>query len=280
MKGRSVIPFSVLLASCLLVGRAHAVETPVCLEASQRGQEARDSGKLVEARQHFTTCGDPSCPQPVPTYCADWLKDVNRRVPSLVFRVTDARGRDMVDVTTTIDSVVAAARLDGRAVEVNPGSHKVVFQQGAARAELDLLVAENEKGRVVTATLEVGAAPPGLLPKSSAPAPSETPPATPYRPVPTSSWIAWGVGAAALVGFGAFGLKARSDFDDFKSTCGSRCTSDDRDSVKSTVLVADVLLVAGIVSASVGTVLYLTRPTSTRQVGFAPLPRVSGGLAW
>jgi hypothetical protein len=279
MTRRALFSIGVLLASSLLASRA-AADTQACVDASQKGQEARDSGKLLESRPYFTTCADPSCPNPVPTYCLDWMKDVNRRIPSLVFRVTDAAGNDLVDVRAKIDGVTVASALDGRPVEVNPGSHVVAFDRGSVHTEQTLLVVESEKGRVLTAKLDIGGSPPAAaasVPGSEAATP---PSGTPARPVPIASWVAWGVGAAALVGFGVFGLEAKSDFDSFKSSCGSRCTNADRDSVKTTVLLADVFLAVGIVAVGVGTVFYLTRPAAERRVGALPAALLTNGIRW
>jgi hypothetical protein len=273
------------LSATLVAGRASAIPTQACLDASQKGQDARDAGKLLEARRQLATCADPSCPSPVPTYCADWLKDVNRRIPTIAFRVTDATGRDLVDVIAKVDDVVVATKLEGRPIEVDPGSRRITFEHDGARVEQTILVVDSEKARIVTAKLE---------PEKSATAASVSPATNdgatkptasgpePYRPVPVASWIGWGVGAASLVGFGIFGLKAQSDFDDFKSTCGSRCTNEDRDSVKSTVLVADVLLVVGIVAAGVGTYFYLTRGAveRTTSTAHARTTFTARGLQW
>jgi hypothetical protein len=198
------------------------------------------------------------------------LKEVNRRVPSLVFRVTDAAGHDVTDATTTIDGVVVGTELSGRPIEVNPGPHRVRFDRGEAHVEETIVAAESEKGRVITLKLGAAAAPPPPVARSESTPRSVGATA---RPVPLASFIAWGVGGAALIGFGVFGLKARSDFDDYKATCGSRCTDAERDSVKSSVLLADVFLVTSIVAATVGTVVYLTRP----KAGGAAL---QGALRW
>ena len=220
MMRRSLVSHGVLLVSLFVAGRASAVETQACLEASQKGQDARDSGKLIESRLYFTTCADAACPRPVPSYCLDWIKDVSRRIPSLVIRVTDAQGRDLVDVTTKIDGVTIGTKLDGRPVEVKPGNHRIELESGGARTEQTLLVVESEKGRVITAKLDTGGR--ALPVATTAVTTPELPAAASDRPVPVTSWVAWGVGAVALVAFGVFGLKAKSDFDGYQSTgCSS-----------------------------------------------------------
>ena len=93
-------------------GRANAADKQQCLDTAPRGQDLRDEGKLLEAREAFRICADTACPDPVPKYCAEWLDGVNKRIPSLLVRVTDESGRDLADAVVTIDS--HAVVLDGR----------------------------------------------------------------------------------------------------------------------------------------------------------------------
>jgi hypothetical protein len=115
---------------------------------------------------------------------------------------------------------------------------------------MEIIAAQGEKDRIILGTLVAeGPLPPPLIPsrpKSSA-----------VGRVPTASWIAWGIGAAGLASFSAFGVKARLDYDSYESSCGQRCTISDRDSIATTVGIADVSLVVGIVGMGVGTVLFL-----------------------
>jgi len=239
-----------------------------CMTAASKGQEARDQSRLVEARSLFQKCAQSSCPAPIPKYCGEWLADLNKKMPTIVLRVEDQNGRDVTDATAMIDS--QAVTLDGRAVDVDPGKHHVrITRAGAKPFETDIVVAQSEKDRVIVGKL----APDG-------PADTTKPaPATPDGPrsgVPLASWIGWGVGAAGLASFSIFGLKARLDYDDYESTCGQRCTTSDRDSVQTSVTIADISLVIGLVGVAVGTYFYLTRPqanASTKNAALAPSPK-------
>jgi hypothetical protein len=164
---------------------------------------------------------------------------------SIVLRATDAEGHDIVDATAEIDGN-RTVPVNGRSVELDPGKHtiKITRPSGGVAFEDVILVAQGEKDRVVVAKL--------LAKKDDAKHASKVPPA---------SVIAWTVGGIALLTFAGFGLKARVDYDDYEALCGNRCADSERDTVATSVLVADVSLVVAVVAASVGTYFFVTRPS-------------------
>lgn len=242
-----------LVLATSFAGVAHA-DDKACMAAAAKGQELRDEGKLVEAKPHFQQCADAACPAPIPGYCAEWLADLNKKMPSIVLRATDENGRDVADATADIDGKRSVA-VDGRPVEVDPGKHTIkVARPGGKPFEDVIIVAQGEKDRVVVAKLTTVAPAPAIA------QPTKEGPST-KGGVPTASVVAWGIGAVGLLSFAGFGLKARVDYDDFETRCGNRCAESERDTVATSVLVADISLVVAIVAAGVGTYFYLTRPT-------------------
>ncbi len=254
-KRPAAIALVVALSCATTFARADDKE---CMAAASKGQELRDEGKLTEAKPLFQRCAESSCPAPIPGYCSEWLADVNKKMPSVVFRAVDESGRDITDATAQIDDGRSAA-VDGRPVEIDPGKHTLRITRGGSKPfEEAIVVAQGEKDRIVVAKLVAAA--PVLV---SAPTKDEA--AGTKSRVPTASWIAWGIGGAALLTFAGFGLKARSDFDDYQARCGSRCTTDERNDVATSVTIADVSLVVGLVAAGVGTVLYLVQPKTAAE---------------
>lgn len=264
---------SAWLARSGIVGLALVLASPVeahaddkeCMSSASSGQELRDQGKLLEARGLFQACAVAACPAPVPTYCGDWLSDVARKIPTLVLRVVDDGDHDATDATLLLDG--RPLEVDGRPVEVDPGKHHVrASRPGSKTSEMDVVAAQGEKDRIVVVK---------LAPEELEPRPIVLPEArpSPLERVPTASWIAWGVGAAGLVSFSAFGLKARLDYDGYESTCGGHCTLADRDSVARSATVADVSLVVGLVGAGVGTVLFLMQPRASAETHTASRSR-------
>jgi hypothetical protein len=249
LRAATVIAFA--LAGTSVTANARA-DDKSCMAAAAKGQELRDEGKLVDAKPFFQQCAETSCPAPIPGYCADWLADLNKKMPSIVLRATDENGRDVADATAVIDGKRSVA-VDGRPVEVDPGKHTVKVSRGGGTFEDVIIVAQSEKDRIVVAKLT--------------PAPATSAVAQPKKKdepsrggVPIASIVAWGIGGAALLSFAGFGLKARVDYDDYEARCGNRCAESERDTVASSVLIADISLVVAVVAAGVGTYFYLTRP--------------------
>jgi hypothetical protein len=239
------------LAFVLASPPASAADKQKCMDAAPRGQDLRDQGKLVEAIREFTVCADSGCPDPVPTYCAAWLDEVKKRIPSVLVRVTDPSGRDVLDAAVTIDDRPVA--VDGRAIDLDPGPHRARASRPGWREAVETVVLlEGERDHRVTLRLETERVERRTAIGTSA--------AEPARPIPLASWITWGIGAAGLVGFTAFGIKANVDYGDYRSSCGNLCARSATTDVERTMVIADVSLAVGVVGALVGTVFYFTSP--------------------
>jgi hypothetical protein len=237
---------------------ANAAGKQECIDAVGKAQSLKDEGKLLDARQQLLICSANTCPGPVRADCVLWLSDVEKVMPTVVPRAVDIKGVELADTALRIDGAVATLRLDARPIPVDPGSHVLRFEHPGYRpAEQTVVMKKGEKERVVTMMLERTAEAPPVGP---APPPATT---TSERPVPVVSWIGWGVGAVGLIGFGVLGLKANLDYSSFKDSCGSNCTTADRDSLQSTMTIADISLIVGLVGAGVGTIFYLMRPTTS-----------------
>jgi hypothetical protein len=245
-----------LALALVSMGEARA-DDKECMTAASSGQELRDKGQLLDARGRFQTCAQTECPAPIPSYCVDWLNEIGRKIPTLVIRVIDDDDRDVPDAVITLDDRPLA--LDGRPVEVDPGKHHVRITRTSAKSvETDIIAAQGEKDRTVVVKLvPEEPPPPPVVPRVKKPFALEN--------VPTPSWIAWGVGAAGLVTFSVFGLKAKLDYDGYQSTCGNHCTFANRDSVARSVTVADVGLIVGLLGAGVGTALFLLKPNAAAE---------------
>jgi hypothetical protein len=216
-----------------------------CVDAYKRNQQLRREGALRAAIKELLVCARDPCPAVLQTDCVEWLRDANARLPSIVVKAHSAAASDLSDVSVTIDGAPLAARLDGRAIDVDAGAHTFVFAHpGAPSVEKKLLVVEGEKGRIV----DVDFVPSGPLVRDV------------RRPVPWTFYALGGFGLAALgagATFGSLGLAGRSDL----STCsGSRCP-EDRDAVAQKFLVADISFALGAVSLVAATIVFLTRPS-------------------
>ncbi len=159
-------------APLALANSARADVKQACVDASTEGQSLRDAGKLHQAHDKFVSCALDECPSIVKKYCKDWLADVDRRLPTAIFRVRSAEGADVEGAALTVDGV--RQPLDTSApVALDPGAHALhaTSPNGDVVDERVVLV-EGEQGRVVVLRLaSASAAPnaPGAPPKDAPP---------------------------------------------------------------------------------------------------------------
>ncbi len=151
-------------------------DVQACLSASEKGQKARSAGRLREAHEHFLVCGAEGCPALVKNDCVNWNADLLRSMPSVVFGARDKAGRDLFDVTVSMDGEVLVKKLDGKAVSVDPGPHTFRFEHaGFGPITEKVLVKEGERARVFNVTFDTAAASTGPTGDSSAKGKPEQP---------------------------------------------------------------------------------------------------------
>jgi hypothetical protein len=202
MNVRTWLAPSVVLASMLATLPASA-DMQACLGASERGQRARTAGRLREARDQFLVCGGEACPAMVRRDCAQWQSEIIAMLPSVVFGAKDKQGRDLFDVTVSMDGETLLKKLDGKSVNVDPGPHTFKFEVAGAPAVIErALVKEGEKTRVITVSFveSGGAATSTDGGATSSPEPDHT-----VRPAPSGGghtvfpWIVVGAGVATVI---------------------------------------------------------------------------------
>ncbi len=186
-----------------------------------------------------------------------------------------------MDARVYMDGTLLLDQLKGKAVEVNPGTHRFRFELVAyTPIEREVLIGEGEKMRVVDAVFAprpaTGVEPPGSH-SPAAPLPSRHEEGR--RSVPTMSYVLGGLGVAALVNFAAWGVWFRLSKTDLENTCSPNCTQNRIDQVRQRAIVADVSLGVGVASLAGATLIYLLQPKRAErslQVGAAAL--AGGGL--
>lgn len=199
---RRLVALPLVLAATLASARAHAADTAVCLNASEKGQRARTAGKLREAREQFLVCGGEGCPAIVRRDCSQWQVELVNLTPSVVFGAKDRQGRDLFDVVVSMDGEPLVKNLDGKSVGIDPGPHTFKFEmQGHAPVLERALVKEGEKTRVIAVT--IGADPGSSIgpdPSNSGGSSSDHgPKRTNERRHSALPWVVVGVGAAGVV---------------------------------------------------------------------------------
>ncbi len=274
----------VVLGATLTSGPAHAGKKE-CANAYVEAQKLKKDGALKKAREQLIICGKDECMSAVKKDCIAWLDEVNASLPTVVVEAKGPDGKETFDVKVTVDGQVISEKLDVKAIELDPGTHKFVFEYaGQEPIEQEVVLREGQKNK----TLEVSFAKEQPA-KQAAPTPEpEAGPVTekpkPSKKVPVASYVLGGVGLVGLAGAGFFWLGAQgkqSDLD--KSKCAPNCAQSDVDTIKKDRLIGDVSLGVGL--ACIGTAAYLwlkPRKTEAAQETAAHLDvRVSsqGGYA-
>ncbi len=238
----------------------------VCVEAFGAVQTQRDAGKLLEARSHALTCGQPPCPATIAGKCREWLTLLDSVIPSIVIAAKDVAGGDTADVSVSIDGEVLLERLDGRPLSLNPGPHQLKLRHADRTIEHRVVLNEGDQGRRV----EISFAPPK-------PPPSPDPVLVPEpvidiedgRGQQTAGWVIVGVGVASAAAGGILGIIALQQRSDSDALCSESTCPDTDDGNEAVHLyevsgrnaqIADGLLFGGIGLAGVGLVVLLTSP--------------------
>jgi hypothetical protein len=207
--------------------------TPSCVKAYEVGQQSRNGGDLLKARDDFRRCASPSCPSLIQNDCTTWLAEVSEAVPSVVF-TAKVDFESVFDVTVSADGVRVATQLDGKPVELNPGLHTFVFErEGQPPIEKKLIVARNEVGLVVSASWKstppggtsasrTGGSPTGLSPAGVLPTPGRDAASRASHGPSTGRIVGWtvlGLGSVGVVVGSVFGAMMFSARDSAIAEC-------------------------------------------------------------
>jgi hypothetical protein len=149
-----------LVVSSLLVGSSASAADPTkaeCIAANEQAQDLRGSGKLLEARAQLAVCIAQSCPGAIRQDCVLRLGDVEKALPTLVLIARDSSGNDVGGVHATIDGKAVSHDLNGTAMPLDPGEHKIVLEAaGLPRTEKTVVLHEGEKARREVVTFSAG----------------------------------------------------------------------------------------------------------------------------
>lgn len=272
MRGLLVVvaPLAPLLAISSAARTAAADDKQVCVSASEKGQQLRSAGKLVDAREQFNLCGRTECPKLIQQDCTQWMSEVLASLPSVVPGAKDRRGRDVVDARLTIDGKLATETLDGKPIVVDPGVHSFAFEakgSGAGPAVKEQVVIKpGEKNRIVSVTIATGddvvagsGGDHGFGERLVAEASRSSP--------PVAAYVVGGLGVVALGVAGVMGLLANSDAHDLRSTCAPSCKQSDVDAIQTRYTIGGVTAGVGGALLITGIVLFIVHGNGSSRAG-------------
>jgi hypothetical protein len=190
-----------------------------CVDANTKGQELRISGKLLAARDQFRTCAAHECPTVVRADCTRRLDELDARLPTIIFVAKDGAGGDLAGVRVSVDGHALTDKLDGSALEVDPGDHVFSFGiVGQPTVERRFVLTEGEKGRRERIVVE---APHVATQVHNAPVMTDGTRGHRLGTQRAVALVAAGSGIAGLAVGGVFGLLARSDWSNSQRDCAS-----------------------------------------------------------
>jgi hypothetical protein len=257
---RRSAPFAAFVAVLAASAPALADVKQECVDASTEGQSLRDAAKLTQARDRFVACARDACPAIVRKACADWLADVDRRIPTVVLRAKLADGTDVLDARVSLDGAPLEHGLGGAAVPIDPGEHTVRFERdGAAPVEEHVVIVEGERDRVVTARF----AGPAAAADTSSSTTDEAPGAEGSRKMTPLTIGLVAVGGVGIVSFASFAIVATSNLNNLRQTCAPYCSPSQLNDVKTEALVADISLGVGLVALAAAAYVFFSQGKAT-----------------
>jgi hypothetical protein len=288
---RSLASSLLFVSSLLPAGIAQAQSAPAaapdapksasetCSAAYERTQTEKLAGHYVAASAAALECSQIQCSGAIVKECLRFYEALEADTPTLVFSARKAEGGELTDVRVEMDGQLAAEKITGRPLAVDPGPHDFVFIH-PERGRLD--VKETARVGDHARVLEVTFTDPNAKPP--APDGALAPPVAMVkgpRRVPVMSYVLGGVGVVALGGFAYFRLSGVSDYNGYNSTCSPRCNPDDVDPVRKKFVYSYVSLGVGIASLAGAGLVYVFAPRrdSVPAVQASITPHGDGALA-
>jgi len=238
-------------------------EKKACVEAHAGGQALVREGKLQAAREQFIACGRETCPGALRKDCTQWLGEANENQPSVVIGAKDEQGHDTTAVRVLVDGKEVATMLDGRPLEIDPGTHALHYELKSGKTlEEQVLIRQGEKNRKLTAVFPRAPVPP-----------------KPFE-LPMLVYVFGGIGLGAASNFAIWGILGKNKQSELEDECAPRCSQKEADAMRRDYLLADLSL--GIAVAAIGAAVVLgvtsrsSEPSPPPAAGLVLRPRGAG----
>jgi hypothetical protein len=274
MRACIVVSFVLAAFTAGRVARAAGPKVAECLAATETSLTLSAQHKLRAARAQLLVCSAASCPVDVRAECAHRIDELNAAVPTVVFAVKTAAGRELSAVKVMMDGEVVADHLDGSALALEPGTHEFTFETaGEPLWKATLLLHEGEKNRHEPIVIG-GTAP-------TAPPPSDGS-NTRHHTQRLAAFVVGGAGVAGVVVGSIFGTMTFAEWSAVNSLCSqhSDCPNaavTDHNTTVTYGVVSTAGFIAGGVLLAAGLTLYFTAPKDNAPtVGLQIAPHAMG----
>ncbi|HEV8246260.1 MAG TPA: hypothetical protein VGP93_10855 [Polyangiaceae bacterium] len=253
LERRRLAAGSLLLGCLLQVAAAKAepeakatapLDARQCITANEQAGTLRGDGKLIAAKIRYLACSAPECPAMVRDECQTLLDKTEASIPTVVVAAVDAQGHDVAGAQLFLDGATTGEPLDGRAIALDPGPHRIrVVAPDGTSVEQELVAREGEKNRNLSTIVEKPAAKP-------APRANDQAQQAPRSSQPSAlAWVLGGVAVVSLGSFAYFAVSGKQQENDLESRCAPDCAKSEVDDMYRNYLIADVSLGTAIVAA-------------------------------
>lgn len=233
------------------VASAEQITKQMCVDSHLKAQSQKLEGHLVESLQNLRTCANKACPAIVQRDCVQWLEEIQREVPTVIFDASDGTG-PLKEVRVTQDGHVLAASIDGAALEIDPGTYDFVFEAAdGRRRRIKVLIRQGDHNRSVAVDFSES---------------HDQDDAWIVR-VPPAARVSGGVALVATALGAALGASALISQANALDRCAPACDEGVSESIETRAAIADVAggvaLIAGVLTAV--SVVRASRPGHTRS---------------
>jgi hypothetical protein len=216
-----------------------APEVVACAQDYEAAQVEAKGGHLKAAVERAVSCAQDKCPAYVRSDCLRFVDEYKAQTPSIIVVARDENGCDTTDAQVSVDGKRVREKVDGRAIELDPGEHVVsVSAPGVPAEEQRIVATQSRKDR----QLSFGDARAQSCKKGVAGPPQAK---SERSTMTVAGMVLGGLSLGALAtsaGFGIAGFVQRGELDDCKP-----CSEQRIDDVRRTFIVGDVLLASGAV---------------------------------
>jgi hypothetical protein len=263
---RAPLTLALSCAAALTFGRAGAAradDKATCAAAYETGQEMRNRGEFLRAREQLVMCARPTCKDWMVAECTKWLDELDRRQPTIVLTAENERG-ELIDLVKVLDesgrSIAEGAT--GRAIALDPGPHQLTFvARDGSKVVVLKMIQEGQQAVPIKAVFDpvkpAHAAKPAGPAKDSA-SPGEKPASSsPWR---TAGFVSLGAGVVGLGVGTVFGLVALGKKSSANCDSSNLCDPGTTSGIEGAALGSTVGFVAGSVLVASGLALLVFGP--------------------